>query len=329
MKLQEIYRKIIDLGIEADIRGKKQIAQILSQKKDYYEKLEENKKVFFDKDALFNPFSDTRILFGPSDVNINSMIVGIDVDVEELLFVQMLKDKGEKIDLVVSHHPVGKAYASFYEVMDLQVDLFHKEGLSLGISENLLTQRKAEVERRVSSANHQRCVDIAKWLNINLLCAHTPADNLAYAYIKELMDKNKPATLGKILDILFSIKEYQDAASNNNPPKIIIGSNSSRVSKIHIEFTGGTEGPVNIYSKLSASGIDTIIAMHQSEEHFKKCKEENINVIFAPHIASDTLGMNLLLDNLEKKEKFKIYEFSGFRRFSRVKKLGYDSRGIC
>ncbi|MCM8786823.1 MAG: NGG1p interacting factor NIF3 [Candidatus Omnitrophica bacterium] len=319
MKLKEIYQKIIDLGIESDVRGKKQIDQMLSLKKEYYEKLEQNRKIFFDKDTLFNPFSDTRILFGELDATINSMIVGIDVDIGELLFVQMLKEKGKKIDLVVSHHPLGRAYASFYEVMDLQVDLFYKEGLNLSVSENLLTQRKAEVERRVSAANHQRCVDIAKWLNINLLCAHTPADNLAYNYIKELMDKNKPTTLGKILDILYSIKEYQDAAANNNPPKIIIGSNFSRISKIHIEFTGGTEGPINIYSRLAASGIDTIIAMHQSEEHFKKCKEENINVIFAPHIASDTLGMNLLLDNLEKKEKFKIYEFSGFRRFSHNK----------
>jgi len=86
-----------------------------------------------------------------------------------------------------------------------------------------------------------------------------------------------------------------------------------------LEFTGGTEGPKEIYEKLSTKGVDTIIAMHQSEEHFKKCKEANINVIFASHIASDNIGINIMLDHLENKEKFTIYEFSGFRRFKRKK----------
>ncbi|MFA5271953.1 MAG: NGG1p interacting factor NIF3, partial [Candidatus Omnitrophota bacterium] len=122
-----------------------------------------------------------------------------------------------------------------------------------------------------------------------------------------------------IVDILETIAEYKESAKNNNHVTITIGNKNSRSSRIHIDFTGGTEGPVNIYDKLASSGIDTIIAMHQSEEHFKKCRECNINVIVAPHIASDNLGINIMLDHLESKEKFKIYEFAGFRRFSHKK----------
>jgi len=40
--------------------------------------------------------------------------------------------------------------------------------------------------------------------------------------------------------------------------------------------------------------------MHLSEEHFKNAKDEQINIVIAGHIASDTLGLNLLLDELEK-----------------------------
>jgi putative NIF3 family GTP cyclohydrolase 1 type 2 len=200
--------------------------------------------------------------------------------------------------------------------MDLQINILAKEGISLSVSENLLLERKSQVERRVHAVNHQRSIDLAKLLNINFFCMHTPCDNLAYQYMQKLLDKEKPSNLGKIIDLLCEVAEYKDAAKNNNPPKIMIGGKSSRVSKIHLEFTGGTEGPQNIYGKLSSRGIDTIIAMHQSEEHYKKCKDANINVIFASHIASDVLGINLMLDYLENKEKFKIYEFSGFRRFS-------------
>jgi putative NIF3 family GTP cyclohydrolase 1 type 2 len=315
MKLKDIYQYVIRKGIEADIRGKKEIEELLKKRKKEYDNLSKKEKEFFDPDSLFNPFSDTRIINGDPEEKIKSMIVGIDVDGQELLFVERLREKGVDLDLVVSHHPLGKAYANFYEVMDLQVDAFVKEGVSLSLVENLLQERKKQVERRVHSANHQRSVDIARWLKINLLCIHTPADNLAYQYIKKLLEKNKPYNLNDILEILYSIPEYKEAAKNNNPPKIVIGNKNSRCRKIHLEFTGGTEGPQNIYKNLSSSGIDTIVAMHQSEEHFKKCKEANINVIFAPHIASDNLGMNLMLDYLESKGKFKIYEFSGFRRF--------------
>jgi hypothetical protein len=320
MRLKDIYHEIIKKGIEADIRDKKEIDKLLSSKKEAYEKLTKQEKEVFDIDVLRNPFSDTRMLNGDDDADIKSMIVGIDVDEGELLLVDRLKDnKGINIDLTVSHHPAGRAYAKFYEVMDLQINVFNKEGISVSASENLVMERKAQVERKVHAANHQRAVDVAKWLKLNLLCMHTPCDNLAYQYLRKLLDKEKPSTLGQIVDILYAIPEYKEAAKNNNLPLVEIGNKNSKVCRIHLEFTGGTEGPQDIYNKLSASGIDTIVAMHQSEEHFKKCKETNINVVIAPHIASDSLGVNLMLDYLESKERFKIYEFSGFRRFSHKK----------
>jgi hypothetical protein len=39
--------------------------------------------------------------------------------------------------------------------------------------------------------------------------------------------------------------------------------------------------------------------------------------LIAGHIASDSLGMNLLLDEIEKKSKIEVVELGGFTRFSR------------
>ena len=319
MKLKNLYQEIVKKGIDADVRSRREIETYLQVSKKKFDKLDKKGKELFDQDALFNPFADTRILVGDPGSDIKSMIVGIDVDGGELVLVDRLREKGKKIDLVVSHHPQGRAYANFYDVMDLQIDVFAKEGVALGVCEKLLEERKSQVARRVSSANHSRSVDVARLLNINFICAHTPCDNLAYQFLRRTVDKDKPATLGKITDILQTIPEYFDAAKNNNPPLIVVGGRNSRCKNIHLEFTGGTEGPKGIYKELASRGVDTIITMHQSEEHFKKCKESKINVIFASHIASDSLGVNIMLDYLEGKEKLKIYEFSGFRRFKRKK----------
>ena len=317
MKLEAIYKEIVKRGIEADPRGKKEIALVLSERKKKFSDLEGWEKEFFDNDSLFNPFSDTRILAGDKEDDIHSVIVGIDIEGPELLLVDRLKEKGVEIGLVMAHHPEGKAYAQFYEVMDVQSDIFKQQGVNLGLADALLDERKSEVERRVNAANHTRAVEFARWLNLNFMCVHTPADNLAYRYMEKAVKEAKPRRIKDIIELLMNIPEYKEAARNNNPPKIFAGSNKSRVSKVHIEFTGGTEGPKDIYDKLSGAGVDTIIAMHQSEEHVKQCRKAHINVVVASHISSDTLGMNLMLDYVSLKTKLKVYEFSGFKRVSR------------
>ena len=320
MKLKALYQEIVKKGIEADLRGKKEIDRILLAKKKEYQKLSSKEKELFDKETLSNPFADTRILYGKDDDQIKSVMVGVDLEGPELLTLDRLRQKGKRIDLAISHHPEGKAYANFYDVMDLQVDAFAQKGISVSASEKLLSERKAQVQRRVHSANHQRAVDIARLLDINLLCAHTVADNLAYQLVNGLMEKRKPKTLGEIVDLLNEIPEYKYAESMNNPPLIVAGSKRSRVSKVIVEFTGGTEGPGKIYEKLAAKGIDTVVSMHQSEDHVKKAKAANLNVVFASHIASDNIGINLMLDHLMKKEKITVYECSGFKRVLRKKK---------
>ena len=312
MKLERLYKEIINKGIEADVRSHKEIDAGLKKKKKVFDKLDKKGKEFFDPDDLFNPYSDTRILNGSLKADINSVIVGIDVEVGELLAMDRLNEKGKKIDLAIAHHPEGYAFAKFYEVMDLQADIFAKEGIPISACENLLGERKLQVARRVHAANHSRSVDVASLLNLNYLCMHTPCDNLANQFLKKQLNKAKPQSLEEVMDLLLTIPEYADAAKKNNAPMIAVGSKNSRCKNIHLEFTGGTEGPKQIYSKLSEQGVDTIVAMHQSEEHFKKCKEANINVIFASHIASDNIGINIMLDHLESKGKLKVFEFSGF-----------------
>ncbi len=319
MKLNQLYKRVIEKGISADIRSKTIIGKILSEEKKKFEQLSKRKKEYFDKDSLFNPFADTRIVYGNPDEKINAAIAGIDIGAGELLLADRLNQKGAKINLAISHHPQGHAFANFYDVMDLQVDGFINYGISASLSEKTLNQRKGEVARKVHAANFNRAHDIAKFLKLNFFCMHTPCDNLAYQFLKKKIDKSKPSRLEDIMDILYKIGEYQNAAKYNNSPKIVIGGEKSRCRNIHLEFTGGTEGPQGIYKELAARGVDTIVAMHQSEAHYKKCKEANINVIFASHIASDNLGVNLMLDHIQADKNFKVYELSGFKRIKHKK----------
>lgn len=317
MKLGKFYELIIKFGCEADLRGKNFLSKELKKIQAKYRKLKKEEKKYFDLESLKNPFADTRLLFGDKNCEIKKILVGIDIDVAELLLAEKLNSSGKKIDLVMSHHPQGVALMGLPEVMSLQVDLLAERGISYDIAKDFLEKRIKEVERRISPANYSRVVDAAKILGTPLLSAHTAADNCVCSFLQELMDKRRPKTLGEILKILLQIPEYKQAALNKNGPKILIGDSKKKAGKIFVDMTGGTEGSKEIFGRLSQAGVDTIIGMHLSEEHFTRIKDEHINVIIAGHIASDAIGVNLLLDKIEKLGKFEVLGCSGFKRIKR------------
>lgn len=317
MKLQEIYRLFVDLGMRNDPRGWDKVQETLERIKKEYEKLSEKEKEKFDIEKLYNPYADTRILNGDLDKEVKRVLVGIDIDTSEILLAKELGRNGKEIDLVIAHHPAGYAYANLFEVMHLQEELLAKIGVPINYAEGVLYPRISEVERKIMPVNHNKAVDAARLLGISFMCCHTPADNCVSTYLQRLFDSKSPYNLQEVLEMLEEIPEYKEAGKRNNPPKILVGAPKNRAGKIFVDMTGGTEGPVEAISKLADIGVGTIVGMHMSEEHRKEAERHHINVVIAGHIASDSLGMNILLDNLEK-NGIEIINCSGFIRVSRV-----------
>jgi putative NIF3 family GTP cyclohydrolase 1 type 2 len=289
MKLSQFYNRVVKFGSDLDPRKKNITA-----------------------------YEDTAILYGNPDIDVRNILIGIDIEGDELLLADRIRNSRE-LDLVISHHPKGRAYAALFEVMRLQVDILKRVGISKAVAEELLEVRTQEVERKILPQNYTRAVDVARILNIPFMCIHTPADNHAYFFVRRLLDREKPKQVKDIIDILMEIPEYQGAFKNLAGPRIILGNPKRSVGKILVEMTGGTEGPGEVFDKLYNVGIRTLVCMHLSEEHFKKVKDANLNVVIAGHISSDTLGLNLLIDRIEKsaKERFKTIDCSGFRRIRR------------
>ncbi len=314
MRIEEIFKLALEMGIEADFRGKEGVEKFLERKRKKYEKLEPKEKEEFDRESLTNPYLDSRILNVSEDKDIKKVLVGIDIAPAELLIAKEIGG----IDLVISHHPIGKGLAHLADVMDLQCDVLNYYGVPINIAEGLMKERISEVARGVNAANHQRTVDAAKLLGINLMNSHTPCDNLAAKFLKNLIEKEKPERVEDLMEILREIPEYKEAMRIGAGPKIFVGDKENRCGKIALtEITGGTEGSPKLYEKMAQAGIGTVVGMHISEEHKKEAEASNINVVIAGHISSDSLGMNLFLDELEK-QGIEIVPCSGLIRISRI-----------
>lgn len=320
MKLEQLYRKAVKIGIENDLREKEEIKKILKEEKEKFDSLKKDELEYYDKDRLFNPFSDSRVLNGELNTEVKKVIVGIDMETGEMLLTYLLnKDLEQKIDLIIAHHPEGYALAQLYDVMKLQADLMASYGINISVAEQLMEKRISEIERRLMPVNHTRAVDAAKVLGIPMMCIHTPADNCVTNYLKKTFEKQKPYKLKDLLKILKNIPEYKKSAKLQVPPKIVSGSENSKCGKIYVDMTGGTEGSKEIFEKYANSGVSTLVGMHLSEEHLENAKKAKLNVVIAGHISSDVLGLNLLFDEIEKEEKLEFVGISGFERMRRKK----------
>lgn len=310
----------IKMGIEADLRGKSSVEKNLKRLQKKYNEMTPRRQKEFDKEKLSNPYSDTRVLFGDLKSKIKTIYAGIDIDSAELMIARYLSNHGKKnIDLVLAHHPSGTALASLDEVMHLQAEVLADYGVPINIAESLMKPRISEVARGISASNHQKAVDAARHLEMNFMCVHTAADNLVASYLKKLIESKKPETVGEIMELLREIPEYKIASSQNAGPKVFVGAEENRAGKIAVsEITGGTDGSAQMYEKMAQAGIGTIIGMHMREEHKKQAQEANINVVIAGHISSDSLGLNLLLDEFEKKG-VEVIPASGLIRVKRKK----------
>lgn len=318
MTIQEIYNLAVKLGIENDLRGKPAVLKHLKRVKEKFAKLSKEKKEIFDKEKLTNPYSDTRILYeSKKKKDIKKVLVGIDMEGEELLLADKLG-----VDLVIAHHPEGNAFADLHEVMHLQAEVMEMYGVPINVAESLLKPRISEVSRGIAPINHQRAVDMARLLDINFMCSHTACDNLVANFLKNDFDKKKKylVYVEDVMKLLKSIPEYQEAEKQGAGPRLFAGSEENRAGKIALtEITGGTEGTPKIYEKLAQAGIGTVIGMHMSELHKKEAEKAHINAVIAGHISSDSIGVNLFLDQLEKKG-IEIIPTSGLIRVSRNKK---------
>ncbi len=318
MTLGQIHKLAVELGIKNDLRGTAAVKRHLIRMKDRHKALTAEDRESYDQEDLWNPYSDTRVYIGELSKVVKRVAVGIDVGTSELLLAHELS-KQKPIDLVITHHPVGPGLAGLHEVMHLQAEVLAKYGVPINVAEGLLRVRIDEVSRKTSPINHQREIDAARLLGIAFMSAHTVTDNMVATFLERLLARNakKIELVRDVLTLLRTIPEYRSAARQKAGPRLFSGRPDRFVGRIAItEVTGGTEGAPEIYHRMAAAGIGTIIGMHMSEEHKKQADDAHINAIIAGHMSSDSIGMNLFVDVLEKRG-ISVVPFGGFMRVRR------------
>lgn len=318
VKLEELHSFAVEEAKKVDPRTESRIEELLEEREEEYEELEGAKKEAFDEDRLENPYDDSKVVYG-GDEEIEKLAVGVDMEVQEVVLVDRLNEKGEEIDGIITHHPEGRAMANLYKVLGLQIDVLSEGGIPVSQAEGLVRPRSDEIRKSLHPGNHPRTPRATELLDIPMVSFHTVADNHAYSFVKDYLDEEEPDTLEDLIESMLEIPEYEWSLNYDMGPQVHSGKEENRAGEIGVfGFTGGTDLGEDVIEKMVNSGIDTLVAMHAPKDQIEKADEHNINIITAGHMPSDSLGINLLLDKFKKEFGVEFVEMSGFKRIERL-----------
>lgn len=241
--------------------------------------------------------ADSGIIVEGKDIK--KVLIGVDMETPELL---LGKELG--VDCVISHHPTtGKPRVKFHKVMEVQIDRMVKFGVPINKAQKALKKKVGKVDRATHVTNFDRVASAARLLKMPYLNIHMPADKITENYVQSFIDKrfeDKPkATLKDVIEELKEIDEYKNAIAG---PVIRVGSEKDYAGKIAVLMAGGTNGGADVFKAYFEAGVGTIVCMHVPEDVIEEVEKQNIgNVIVAGHMASDSIGLNIIIKELEKK----------------------------
>ncbi len=257
-------------------------------------------------------YPDSGIIFcADASKSIRKIAAMIDCTPFDVFFA---KEQG--CDLILTHHPIGGTVAGLPATLLQQGDNMSSYGVDPLAVRGALETANEKLRRELSGSNFFREEQMARLVGIDIANIHTLADNAMVQVLKEKLEPLSDGTLGDALRVLDDIFEYHEAGARRNGPFIALGDTSSPLGCVALsEFIGGQESDPSMIRALAEVGIKTILCPHFSEEYFAMAKEMGLNLIYCGHLASDSIGMNVLINLLlERDSSIRVIPYGGLIR---------------
>jgi DNA-binding protein len=232
-----------------------------------------------------------------SDNNITKVLFCVDAGVPELFLAKQLG-----YDAVIAHHPPGgTAAVNFYQVFKRHVQQMVAVGIPKAGAEKAVKKKLEELEVEAHTRNYAHAVDVAKLLKMPYMNIHTPLDEVGRRIMSEQVNSRirKNSTVEDVVSALNELPEFKNAITKI---KIRLGKPENPAGKVVVSHGAGTNGGYEIAKTYFKHGIGTVIYIHINAGDLAKLKADGTgNLIVTGHIASDSVGINPLIKELEKR----------------------------
>jgi hypothetical protein len=233
------------------------------------------------------------------DGEVRRVFVGIDVDVGELLLARALGADG-----VIAHHPIGShARLGLATVIEGHETQMRAVGIPAEVAHEMMLARQRPVARGLHTSNYDRVVDAARQLEMPMMNIHLAADLIGRQFFIDFVGRAVDAGTTSVGGLLGELKTIPEMEASLVQPELWLGTAENPVGRWVVQMAAGTNGGAPVYRTYYEHGIDTILAMHIDERDLRELEQLQrpaANLVITGHIPSDSIGMNRVLDALEK-----------------------------
>jgi putative NIF3 family GTP cyclohydrolase 1 type 2 len=228
---------------------------------------------------------------------IRKVLVSIDVGVGELLLARNLGCDG-----VIAHHPAGgSAKLEGYKVFNRHIDQLKEAGVPEDVAKEAIKPKLRVLELQHHPDNYDQVSSAAKKLRMPLLSIHSPCDEIGRRMIQQALEGLDDNSTVKV--VVSRIMRFQEFRKAKSKIEVRLGSPKNKAGKIVISHAAYTNGGYEIAKTYFQNGVSTLSYIHIAEADLTKLANgPSSNLIVLGHIASDWLGINRLLNELEKKD---------------------------
>lgn len=236
-------------------------------------------------------------IFRPRE-GVKRILLGIDMDKEDLLSAA---DNG--FDLVLAHHPLN--WTTFLDVMDRHETLMIGAGVPKARAEKSSRENRAFWEamadrRQAGQAAAELCA-LAEELDLGLMNVHLPCDELGRRILQKEADERAPSgTVATLIERYATLPEIEAAKEGVH---LVCGRPDASLGRTVVIHAAGVNGGYPVADALFESGVHTVVYIHlfSEEQRDRLAKENKGNLIVTGHYGSDSLGINPLVDELERR----------------------------
>ena len=232
-----------------------------------------------------------------SGSNIRKVLFCIDAGVPELLLAKQLS-----CNAVIAHHPVGGTAAiNLHQVFKMHIQQMISAGVPVGEAEKAVDRKLEQLEVEAHTRNYNHAVDVAELLKMPYMNIHTPLDEIGRKRMSKQINSRirKNSTVKDVVSALKKLAEFKNAVTEI---KIRLGKAENPAGKVVVSHGAGTNGGYEIAKTYFKHGIGTVVYIHISPGDLEKLKAEGKgNLIVTGHIASDSVGINPFVHELEER----------------------------
>ncbi len=229
---------------------------------------------------------------------LRKVLVSIDVSTAELLLAKNLGCDG-----VIAHHPAGgKAQLDGYQVFLRHIDQMRAAGVPADISREAVKNKYRVLDVQHHPENYDQTPSAAKKLGLPLVTIHSPCDEIGRRMlVQAIKGLGEDATVSELVSRVNAFPEFRNAETEI---RVRLGSPKNKAGKVAISHACYTNGGFDVAKAYFEHGVNTLSYIHISEPDLTRLAAEKMsrNLIVLGHIASDWLGINRLLRELQRND---------------------------